>query len=380
MPFWGRAACMRPFPSKSTQRPEAMLPMAIFQHYRFEDIVGCSKAVKHITQMLKRIANTPLNTVLFLGETGTGKDLFAKALHYESSRASHPFVEVNCTAVPETLLESELFGYEAGAFTDAKKARDGLVSKANHGTLFLNEIGDISVGSQVKILRLIEDRVYKRLGSVEEIESDIRIIAATSRDLDRLVQSGQFKADLYYRLNVFPIHIPALRNREEDVLPLACHFLKYYADSYGKHSPTFSQSAQENLLRYAWPGNVRELRNVIERTVMLHDEDGAIGPQHFPPHVRHLQPLLVMDSKHSNLTEAFETLLQHRLGLDEVEEHLIRMALQKTGGNVSRTAKLLKIGRSALINRMKKYGVTYEPELPVIGLGGPAGSPRTYDA
>lgn len=348
--------------------------MAVSQYSKFEDIIGCSKVVKQTTQMLKRIANTPLNTVLFLGETGTGKDLFARALHYESSRASYPFVEVNCMAVPETLLESELFGHEAGAFTDAKKARDGLVCKADHGTLFLNEIGDISIGSQVKILRLIENRIYKKLGSVDEIESDVRIIAATSRDLEQLVRSGQFKVDLYYRLNVFPMNIPPLRERLEDVVPLAIHFLKYYADLYGKHPPAFSQGAKEILLRYTWPGNVRELRNVIERTIMLHDEGETIGPQHLPPHVMNLQPLLVTDSKCSNLPEAFEALLQNSLGLEEVEERLIRMALQKTAGNVSRTAKLLKIGRSALINRIKKYGITYEPELPIGDLDGIAES------
>ncbi|MDH3602225.1 MAG: sigma 54-interacting transcriptional regulator, partial [Candidatus Tectomicrobia bacterium] len=198
----------------------------------FQDIVGRSQALQHITLMLKQIANTPLNTILLLGETGTGKDLFAKVLHDESPRAGHPFVEINCTAVPETLLEDELFGHEAGAFTDARRSREGLVSTANHGTLFLNEIADISIGMQVKLLRLIEDRMYRKLGSVEELESNVRIIAATSGDLESLVRSRQFKVDLYYRLNVFPIHIPPLRERTEDTLPLAHHFLKQYSEMY----------------------------------------------------------------------------------------------------------------------------------------------------
>ncbi|MDH3601608.1 MAG: sigma-54 factor interaction domain-containing protein [Candidatus Tectomicrobia bacterium] len=166
----------------------------------FEAIVGRSQALRHITLILKQIANTPLNTILLLGETGTGKDLFAKVLHDESPRAGYPFVEVNCMAVPETLLEGELFGHEAGAFTDARRSREGLVSTANHGTLFLNEIADISMGMQVKLLRLIEDRMYRKLGSVEELESNVRIIAATSGDLEHLVRSRQFKVDLYYRV------------------------------------------------------------------------------------------------------------------------------------------------------------------------------------
>lgn len=327
----------------------------------FADIIGSSKAMQHITQMLRQIANTPLNTLLLLGETGTGKDLFAKVLHQESHRARYPFVEVNCMAVPETLLEAELFGYEAGAFTDAKRARDGLVSKANRGTLFLNEIGDISIGSQVKLLRLIEDRVYRKLGSVEELGSDVRIIAATSRDLESLVQSRQFKVDLYYRLNVFPVHVPPLRERTEDVLPLARHFLQQYGAVYGKALDAFSRSAEALLLRYPWPGNVRELRNVIERTVMLHDSRGVVGPQHLPLHVQNLQPLALHAEPH-DLPTAFETLVQAGLGLDAVEEYMIATALRLTAGNVSRAARQLKVGRSALIGRMKKYHLTGSQE------------------
>jgi two-component system, NtrC family, response regulator AtoC len=323
----------------------------------FADIIGSSQAMRHIVQMLQQIANTPLNTLLLLGETGTGKDLIAKVLHHESHRAKYPFVEVNCMAVPETLLEAELFGYEAGAFTDAKRARDGLVSKANRGTLFLNEIGDISIGSQVKILRLIEDRVYRKLGSVEELESDVRIIAATSRDLDSLVRSRQFKVDLYYRLNVFSIDVPPLRERTEDVLPLAQHYMQQYGTVYDKSLDGFSRSAEALLLRYPWPGNVRELRNVVERTVMLHEGGDIVGPHHLPLHVQKLQPLLLHGTEASNLPEAFAALAQAGLGLDEMEERMITIALQVTAGNVSRAAKRLKVGRSALIGRMKKYHI-----------------------
>jgi two-component system, NtrC family, response regulator AtoC len=282
-------------------------------------------------------------------------------LHHESHRAKYPFVEVNCMAVPETLLEAELFGYEAGAFTDAKRARDGLVSKANRGTLFLNEIGDISIGNQVKILRLIEDRVYRKLGSVEELGSDVRIIAATSRDLESLVRSRQFKVDLYYRLNVFPIHVPPLQERTEDVLPLAGHFLQHYGAVYGKPLDAFSHSAEALLLRYPWPGNVRELRNVMERTVMLHDGSGVVGPQHLPAHVQALQPL-ALDAEPHDLSTAFEALVQAGLGLDAVEEHMISMALRLSAGNISRAARRLKVGRSALIGRMKKYHITASQE------------------
>lgn len=329
---------------------------AVKPSYRFEDIIGSSKALGHITHMLQRIAHTPLNTVLFLGETGTGKDLFAKVLHHQSARAKHPFVEVNCMAVPETLLEAELFGYEAGAYTDAKKTHDGLVSKAHHGTLFLNEIGDVSIGSQVKILRLIEERIYRRLGSVEERESDLRIIAATSRDLEGLVRTQQFKVDLYYRLNVFTVHIPPLRERTEDILPLARHFLRHYGTVYGKSLDVLSRSTEDLLLRYPWPGNVRELRNVLERTVMLHEDEGAIGPQHLPAHVQVLHPLTLGPTPpQSDLSGVCEALTHAGFGLDDVEEQMIRAALALTAGNVSRAARQLKIGRNALIGRMKKY-------------------------
>ena len=336
--------------------------MSTTKQFGFDDIVGCSRSLRQIILMLKRIANTPLNTILFLGETGTGKDLLAKVLHDESPRGTHPFVEVNCMAVPETLLEGELFGHEAGAFTDARRAREGLVSTANHGTLFLNEIADISIGMQVKLLRLIEDRTYRKLGSVEELQSDVRIIAATSGDLERLVQTRQFKMDLYYRLNVFPIRIPPLRERTDDALPLARHFLQHYAQMYGKQIDAFSQSAEELLLRYPWPGNVRELRNVIERVVMLLDGEGVIGPEHLPAHVRKLQPLTMGNLGISDPLKAYEILIEHGLSLEEIEQKMIELTLQQTAGNVSRAARRLKIGRSALISRIKKYDIQPDPE------------------
>jgi transcriptional regulator with PAS, ATPase and Fis domain len=327
----------------------------------FDDIIGCSHSLQHIIRLLKRIANTPLNTILFLGETGTGKDLLARVLHDESPRACHPFVEVNCMAVPETLLEGELFGHEAGAYTDAKQSREGLVCTANRGTLFLNEIADISIGMQVKLLRLIEDRTYRKLGSVQELHSDLRIIAATSGDLESLVRSRQFKMDLYYRLNVFPIHIPPLRERVEDTLPLAHHFLHHYAAMYGKQLDTFSPQTEELLRKYPWPGNVRELRNVIEHLVMLQEDDGVVGPQHLPVQVRKLRPLNLTNQSGNGLSEVFETLILQNLSLDEIEQTTIEMTLQETAGNVSRAARRLKIGRSSLISRMKKYGITPKP-------------------
>ncbi|HET7039199.1 MAG TPA: sigma-54 dependent transcriptional regulator, partial [Gemmatimonadales bacterium] len=287
------------------------------------ELVGRSRAVRDILQTVEKLARTESATVLMLGESGTGKDLVARAIHARSGRRDRPFLEINCTALPEHLVESELFGHERGAFTDARERKKGLAEMADGGTLFLDEIGDMPAGAQVKLLRFLEDGKLRRVGGTTDIRVDVRVIAATNRDLDQAVADETFRGDLYYRLNVVPVRIPPLRERPEDVAPLALYFVERLARDLNRDAPTLTPDAIRMLEAYAWPGNVRELRNVFERALILEDAD-EIRPEHLPPEIRGAPPVPAGGGPPVGLPP-------EGLCIEEVERELIQQAIARTG-------------------------------------------------
>lgn len=318
--------------------------------YSFNNIVGESKIMKDVITLAKKVAASDANTILIQGESGTGKSLLARAMHYSSPRASGPFVEVTCTAIQETLIESELFGYEKGAFTDAKATKKGLFEHANGGTIYLDEIGDIHLSVQAKLLRALEEKTFKRVGGLKDIKVNVRIVATTNKkDLEGAVKEGAFRADLYYRLKVFPIYILPLRDRKEDVIPLAMHYLKNFNREFNKNVTGISPEAEKLLMDYPWYGNARELRNIIERVCILEDTD-VICPEHLPSEI-------VNRSESESLSEGGLSinLPDEGLILKNVENDLISQALKKVGGNQTKAAKLLGISRDALRYKMQKF-------------------------
>ena len=288
-------------------------------------------------EMIERIAPTDC-TVLIQGESGTGKELVSRAIHYNSARRDKPFIVINCAALPEALLEAELFGHEKGAFTDAGYKKDGMFEVADKGTIFLDEISDMSPRMQAKILRVIQERSFNHLGSTKPIQVDIRILAATNKDLEELIHEGTFREDLYYRLNVVSILAPLLRERKEDIPLLAQHFLTMYATLRGKKIKSISPQVMDQLCRYSWPGNIRELENVMERAIILSSGE-IILLRDLPPHLQSAFPR--EESSPSSLKEA--------------ERKLILDALRATGGNQSRAAQLLGIHRTSLWRKLKTY-------------------------
>ena len=312
--------------------------------HSFDQIIGESRAIRDAVSMAGRIARSDASTILIQGETGVGKDLLSRAIHYESSRRDKPFIEITCTALPDTLLESELFGHEKGAFTDARMRKEGLLELANGGTVFLNEIGHLLTAPQVKLLSVMEHKAFRRLGGKEEINVDVRIIAATNRDLKTKIEDGTFREDLYYRLRVLPIIIPPLRERREDIMLLAYFFLEGFSREFGEGTSGFSEAAENYLVSYDWPGNVRELRNAVERAVILGNEE-LITPE--------LLPAEICGQKSA---EIVHKLPEEGIVLEDVEKQFLKQALDMTGWNQSKTAKLLGLGRGALQYRMKKYG------------------------
>ncbi|MEW5763010.1 MAG: sigma-54 dependent transcriptional regulator [Bacillota bacterium] len=308
----------------------------------YQDLVGCSRAVLELRELIRRVAPTDA-TVLITGESGTGKEVVAVAIHRLSPRGQGPFVPVNCAAVPEHLLESELFGHEKGAFTGAIKRHIGRFELAHRGTIFLDEVTEMSPVMQAKLLRVLQDKTFTRVGGTQTLHVDMRVIAATNRPVEDAVAEGHFREDLYYRLNVVRIHIPPLRERREDVPLLVRHFLQRFRPCY--QSAGISPEALELLCRYRWPGNVRELQNVIERALILCQGE-EIRPHHLPRELQEGLPAA------QSLPVPGED-----LSLEQVEKLLIQRALVKTGGNRSRAARLLGISRSALLYRMQKYGL-----------------------
>jgi DNA-binding NtrC family response regulator len=316
--------------------------------YNFDSIVGESEAVKKVAALARKIAQSDATTVLIQGESGTGKDLMARVIHFNSSRADKAFIEITCTALPETLIESELFGYEKGAFTDAKLAKKGLVELADGGTIYLDEIGDMKPSTQAKLLRVIEEKTFKRIGGLSDIKVDVRVIAATNKDLHEAVKSGDFREDLYYRLKVIPIYMPQLSGRKEDILLLIKHFIKIFSRELKKNPKEISPDAKEILMNYSWPGNVRELKNVIERVFILEEGDGIL-PEHLP------KEITVTDVRSDEGGKSAFTLPYEGVSLENIEKDFIRQALQIADGNQTKAAKLLRLSRYALRYRMQKF-------------------------
>ena len=313
------------------------------ERFRPSNIIGNSRQMQDVFELLAQVVRTN-TTVLIRGESGTGKELIASAIHYNSPRAAKPFVKVNLAALPESLIESELFGHEKGAFTGAVSQRKGRFELANGGTIFLDEIGELSPATQVRLLRVLQEREFERVGGDEVVRCDVRIVAATNRDLEQAIEAGTFRQDLYYRLNVFPIHMPALRERPVDVVLLADHFVQKYNEMHGKDVKRISTPAIDMLTSYHWPGNVRELENCIERAVLLSTDD-VIHGHNLPPSLQ---------SAEASGTE-FTGGLQ--ASIDNLERELLIDALKTTNGNMARAARQLGITERIMGLRVKKYDI-----------------------
>lgn len=306
-------------------------------------IIGNSKATLAVFELMQQVADTD-TSVLILGESGVGKELIADALHRNSSRRAKPFIKVNCAALPETLLESELFGHERGAFTGAHSQKKGRFELASGGTLFLDEIGDLSLTTQIKLLRVLQQREFERLGGVSTIKTDVRVIAATNRNLEQMIEQGVFRQDLYYRLNVFPIHVPPLRERKTDIMPITDFFIEKYRKIHNKNIRRISTPAIDMLTSYHWPGNVRELENCMERAVLLSNE-GVIRGHHLPP------SLQIAESSGN------ETQSNMKGVLESMERELILDALKSSKGNMAKAARELGLTERVMGLRAKKYGL-----------------------
>lgn len=322
------------------------------RRYNFSSIITESPVMKRILLEAGKMAATESSTVLVHGESGTGKDLLARAIHYEGGRAEMPFMEISCTAIPENLLESELFGYEKGAFTDAKGQKKGFFDSAEGGTVFLNEIGHMPLSLQAKLLRVIEDKTFMRVGGNEELGCDVRIMAATNQDLAEAVEKGIFRKDLYYRLNVLTIELPPLRERREDIIPLTRHFLGRFSREMRRNAPAFSDKAQDIMNDYFWPGNIRELRNLMERVMILGEEKEVSGQWLGGQLGKSPGRTAEMPSGSS-----FFRLPPDGISLDELEKDFLRQAMEISKGNQVRAAKLLGISRDAFRYRAEKYGL-----------------------
>jgi len=309
-------------------------------------IIAESRAMREILNFVRRVAVSEASSFLIEGENGTGKDLVATTLHYQSPRRAGPFLAINCAAIPETLLESELFGYEKGAFTDARTQKRGLFELADRGTLFLDEIDGITYSLQPKLLRVLENQSLRRLGGIHDVRVDIRIIAATNRDLRQAVREGAFRQDLYYRLNVIQIVIPPLRERIADILPLAHFFIEHYNQKFRRRIEGITEETRSLLITYSWPGNVRELRNTIEHAMII-EETPLIRPGSLSPDM--------LSATCSNATAGAASRAGDLMSLAEQERRLLIEGLERTGGNQTQAAHLLHITRDTLRYRMKKF-------------------------
>lgn len=323
------------------------------RRFGFEQIIGESAAIREILQLARKVAQRESVSVMLQGESGTGKDIVAKAIHYGSNRADQPFVAINCAAIPSQLIESELFGYEKGAFTDAKQRKEGLFEQAMGGTLFLDEIGELELGLQAKLLRVLEEGVFRRVGGLKDIPLNARIIAASNRDLRSESETGQFRLDLYYRLSVIQIELPPLRERGDDVLLLANHFVKVLNERLRRKIEGISPQAVEIFRRYEWRGNVRELRNVIERAMILEDGN-LITIEYLPSNLTRKRFVeSTPNSSELKIEEGILHLPLQNLSLKNLENSLLRWALGESDGNKSQAARLLGITRDQLIYRLK---------------------------
>jgi len=329
-------------------RREVQALRRLHQAEGLADVIGEDGSMREVVDLVRKLAASQANTVLLLGESGTGKGLVARALHNASPRRDKPFLTITCTAIPETLLESELFGHERGAFTDAKTSKPGLFEVADGGTVFLDEIGDLPFGLQAKLLQVLEDRRFKRLGGVRDITVDVRVVAATNADLEGAVRDGRFRTDLFYRLNTFPIRLPPLRERAEDIPVLLRFFIDKFNKEFNKQVTGVDDDAMAALMRHPWPGNVRELRNAVERAMIL-------GPG---PTLTNKDFVFSLEVAGDPVQGGGRLLSLPAEGLDmeELERDLVRQALEKSGGNQSRAAQLLGMSRDQIRYRVEKYG------------------------
>ncbi len=342
-----KANLLRRFSESRVVRENTLLRSFLKDKYKFENMIGVSLSMQKVFELIEKVADTNA-TVLITGESGVGKELVARAIHFNSSRRDKPLVVVNCGAIPEALLESELFGYEKGAFTGAVATRLGRFELADGGTIFLDEIGDMSFNLQVKLLRAIQERAFERIGGSKTIDVDLRIIAATNHDLDALVREGKFRDDLYYRLNVVPINIPPLRERKQDVPLLYAHFLERSNAVNNAGVEGFSDETMEVLLEYDYPGNVRELQNLVERLVVL-KKTGIIRIEDLPE--KFYSPRQNKERVGLDLARGYDTLVS------EFEQSLILKALDETNGVKSKAAQILSMNRTTLIEKMKRLGM-----------------------
>jgi DNA-binding NtrC family response regulator len=315
-------------------------------------------AMRKVAAMIRKVAENPDVTVLIEGESGTGKEVAARAIHVESARRDRPFVAINCAAIPSHLLESELFGHERGAFTDAKAKKIGLMEQAQGGTLLLDEIGDMDIGLQAKLLRILEERSLRRVGGLEEIPLDVRIVAATNRALEDSLKVGTFREDLYYRIKLISIRLPALRERKADILPLARYFLDEASKRYKRPMEGISREAEGYLLDYPWPGNVRELKNTMERILILEDTD-RVSPEHLPPEILRRS---ADDEGAVRMPQGPDILrgVSFDAVLDDVARHLIRESIRLAGGNKAQAARYLGMDRGTLRYQIKRLEIELE--------------------
>ncbi|HLV87745.1 MAG TPA: sigma-54 dependent transcriptional regulator [Candidatus Sulfotelmatobacter sp.] len=332
----------------------------------YHDVVAVSPKMTELMNFVEKVAASEATTILIQGESGTGKDLVAKTIHYESSRQDGPFVAINCSAIPETLMEAELFGHEKGAFTDAKQMKKGLFETANGGTLFLDEIGELSPLLQAKLLRVLEDQVIRRVGGVRDMQVNVRVVAASNRDLEKAVREGHFRQDLYYRLAIIAIFIPPLRDRAEDILPLVDFFIEWYNRKFKKSVKGISADTRRLLLAHNWPGNVRELKNSIERAMIL-EEESVLRPAYMPFAVGEAARSGLTAFEHSSAsTDGGKQLANGRVlprlyipeegtSLEEVERAMVELAMRQANNNQTHAARLLDISRDALRYKLKKF-------------------------
>jgi len=314
------------------------------------EVIAESAPMREVVNFVRRVAASEATTILLDGENGTGKDLIAKTLHYQSMRQAEPFIAINCAAIPDSLLESELFGYEKGAFTDARQQKRGIFELADKGTLFLDEIGEIPLMLQAKLLRVLEEQTFRRLGGLKDINLDLRVVAATNKNLREAVKEGAFRQDLYFRLNVIQISIPPLRDRVDDILPLTRFFIDHYNRKFKRSIEGVSDAAAKLLLSHDWPGNVRELRNAIERAMIL-EESALITAPSLPITVAHSEHAAVLPA--APAAEA----VSDGLSLEDNERNLLARALEKTNGNQTQAARLLRVTRDTLRYKMKKFNL-----------------------
>jgi len=315
------------------------------------EVIAESPAMRDVLNFVRRVAASEATTILLEGENGTGKDLVAKTLHYQSTRQAEPFIAINCAAIPDSLLESELFGYEKGAFTDARAQKRGIFELADKGTLFLDEVGEIPLMLQAKLLRVLEEQSFRRLGGLKDIQLDLRVIAATNKNLREAVKEGAFRQDLYFRLNVIQILIPPLRDRADDIVPLTRFFIEHYNRKFKRNIEGVSDAAAKLLLYHDWPGNVRELRNAIERAMIL-EESSLITPPSMPIAISRPDSDAL-----SHDTVAAEAPPVDGMSLEDNERSLLVRALEKTNGNQTQAARLLRVTRDTLRYKMKKFNL-----------------------